>query len=421
MAESPGSDEQATLPTAELVKIDSHISLLPPLSRRGYGPGLIIVLPEDAPTYTDGGTVCEDGIPPPLLKWAEEGFAVLEIREAALRDTDSMQNVVDKAVAALEQCKQCRSDGGIGMIVYDSSIWNTYLKTTTLDPKVKAVVIYGGDNDRRSDDNWNVSIPKLQHTTPPGQMAARATNSIIHIYPTVRSPRFAIPGHADFDAVNESIAHTRNLTFLKRYIRGADFDLEQIWEEHTYFEFVVRSVPETMATMVQEPYVNHIPTMTGGIGRERLTNFYRHHFIYNNPEDTSMTPVSRTVGIDRICDEFIFNFTHDKQMDWILPGIPPTGRRVEVPFTSVVCVRGDRLYHEHISWDQASVLVQLGLIPEYLPYPYPLPDGTKPGPGKRFEYRVPAAGRGTSVKMLDKNALPSNGMFEYSIREVDDV
>ncbi|EHY58466.1 hypothetical protein ABEF92_007629 [Exophiala dermatitidis] len=419
MAESPGAEEQATLPTAELVKIDSHISLLPPLSRRGYGPGLIIVLPDDTPTYTDGGTVCEDGIPPPLLKWAEEGFAVLEIREAALRDTNSVQNVVDKAVAALEQCKQCRSDGGIGMIVYDSSIWNTYLKTTTLDPKVKAVVIYGGDNDRSSDDN--VSIPKLQHTTPRSQMAAKATNSINHIYRTARSSKFAIPRHTDFDSVNESIAHTRNLTFLKKYIRGADFDLEQIWEEHTYFEFVVRSVPETMATMVQEPYVNHIPTMTGGIGRERLTNFYRHHFIYNNPEDTSMTPVSRTVGIDRICDEFIFNFTHDKQMDWILPGIPPTGRRVEVPFTSVVCVRGDRLYHEHISWDQASVLVQLGLIPEYLPYPYPLPDGTKPGPGKRFEYRVPAAGRETSVKMLDKNAVPSNGMFEYEIREVDDV
>ncbi|KAL2398011.1 hypothetical protein ABEF95_000965 [Exophiala dermatitidis] len=419
MAESPGVEGQATLPTAELGKIDSHISLLPPLSRRGYGPGLIIVLPEDTPTYTDGGVVCEDGIPPPLLKWAEEGFAVLEIREAALRDTDSAQNVVDKAVAALEQCKQCRPEGDMGMIVYDSSMWNKYLKTTRLDPKVKAVVIYGGDNDRSSDDN--VSIPKLRHTTPPGQMAAKDTNSIIHIYPTVRSPKFAIPSHADFDSVNESIAHTRNLTFLKKYIRGADFDLERIWEEHTYFEFVVRSVPETMATMVQEPYVNHIPTMTGGIGRERLTNFYRHHFIYNNPEDTSMTPVSRTVGIDRICDEFIFNFTHDKQMDWILPGIPPTGRRVEVPFTSVVCVRGDRLYNEHISWDQASVLIQLGLIPEYLPFPSPLPDGTKPAPGKRFEYRVPAAGRETSVKMLDKNAVPSNGMFEFSIREVDDV
>lgn len=92
---------------------------------------------------------------------------------------------------------------------------------------------------------------------------------------------------------------------------------------------------------------------------------------------------------------------------------------MEVPFTSVVCVRGDRLYHEHISWDQASVLVQLGLLPKYLPFPYQLPDGTKPGPGKKFEYRVPAAGIETSVKILDKNALPSNEMLDYKIREVD--
>ena len=92
---------------------------------------------------------------------------------------------------------------------------------------------------------------------------------------------------------------------------------------------------------------------------------------------------------------------------------------MEVPFTAVVCVRGDRLYHEHIAWDQASVLTQLGLMPEYLPYPYPLPDGSKPAPGKQFVCRVPAAGIETSLKMLDKNALPSNGMFEYKIREVD--
>lgn len=92
---------------------------------------------------------------------------------------------------------------------------------------------------------------------------------------------------------------------------------------------------------------------------------------------------------------------------------------MEVPFTAVVCIRGDRLYHEHIAWDQASVLVQLGLMPEYLPYPYPLPDGTKPVSGKKLEYRVPAAGVEISKKMLDKNSLPSNGMFEYKIREVD--
>ena len=82
-------------------------------------------------------------------------------------------------------------------------------------------------------------------------------------------------------------------------------------------------------------------------------------------------------------------------------------------------MRGDRLYHEHIAWDQASLLIQLGLMPEYLPFPYALPDGTKPGPGRKFEYRVPAAGIETSIKMLDKNSISSNRMFEYKVREVD--
>lgn len=90
-----------------------------------------------------------------------------------------------------------------------------------------------------------------------------------------------------------------------------------------------------------------------------------------------------------------------------------------MPFTSVVNVRGDRLYHEHIAWDQASVLVQLGLMPEYLPYPYPLPDGTRPGEGKRFEYKVPAAGADTAKKILDRNSVASNRMLGYRIREVD--
>lgn len=175
--------------------------------------------------------------------------------------------------------------------------------------------------------------------------------------------------------------------------------------------------------------------MTGGIGRERLTNFYRHHFVFSNPDDTALELVSRTVGIDRVVDEFVFSFTHTMQIDWMcvppillstlqlkkyrLPGIPPTGQKVRVPFTSVVNVRGDRLYHEHIAWDQASVLVQLGLMPEYLDFPYPLSDGRKPGPGKKFQYRVPAAGVDTAKKILDKNSVPSNGMFEFGIREVD--
>ncbi|EXJ89904.1 carboxymethylenebutenolidase [Capronia epimyces CBS 606.96] len=427
---SPDVEEPVQLPTAELVRVDEHISLLPPLSRRGYGPGLIIILPEETPAYAQGGVVCEDGVPPPLLKWAEEGFATVEIREAAFTRSGSVQSVLGRAVAALGACERCREEGGIGVIVFDSSIWSKYLNRAVLDPKVKAVVVYGSrDTASASTSAIETSVPCLQHLAGAGQGEATDKEptpgrtddhgSKIYTYPTAKSGRFALPRLQEFDGVNESISHTRNLGFLKKYIRGADFDIEAVWEEHTYFEFAARSVPKTMGTMVQEPYVNHIPTMTGGIGRERLTNFYRYHFIFNNPDDTELVTVSRTIGIDRICDEFIFKFTHDREIDWLIPGIPPTGRKVEVPFTSVVCVRGDRLYHEHIAWDQASVLVQLGLMPEYLPFPYPLPDGTRPGAGKRFEYRVPTAGIETSLKMLDRNGVSSNSMLGFKIREVD--
>jgi carboxymethylenebutenolidase len=103
------------------------------------------------------------------------------------------------------------------------------------------------------------------------------------------------------------------------------------------------------------------------------------------------------------------------------PGIPPTGRKLRIPFTSVVSIRGDRLYHEHIAWDRATVLIQLGLLPEYLPSPHHLQDGRQPGPGNRFEFRVPASGVETVAKMLGKNVVKSNGMLEYKVREVSIV
>lgn len=99
-----------------------------------------------------------------------------------------------------------------------------------------------------------------------------------------------------------------------------------------------------------------------------------------------------------------------------LPGVPPTGRRVETPFTAVVNVRGDRLYHEHIAWDQASVLKQLNLLPDYLPFPYPLPNGEG---GKNVEYRLPVAGNEVTAKMRDRNSVPSNEMFGYKVRVRD--
>ena len=139
-------------------------------------------------------------------------------------------------------------------------------------------------------------------------------------------------------------------------------DLSALWEEHTSHEFATRDTEATLATMVEDAYVNHIPVLTGGVGREELREFYSKHFIPQMPPDTDMSPISRTIGTDRLVDEMVFQFTHTIEMEWMLPGIPPTGKHVEVPLIVVVHFRDGKLAHEHIYWDQASVLAQLGLL-----------------------------------------------------------
>ena len=139
---------------------------------------------------------------------------------------------------------------------------------------------------------------------------------------------------------------------------------------------VTRDVDATMAMMVAEPYVNHIPTMTGAVGQTELHRFYKNHFVNANPDDTALIPVSRTVGADRVVDEMIFEFTHDREIDWMQPGVAPTGKRVRIPLVAIVNFRGPKLYHEHIYWDLASVqasvlasvLAQIGVLdPKDLP------------------------------------------------------
>jgi len=107
---------EVTLPTAELKELGSGVTLLPPLSRRGYGPGLIIVLPSGTPEYKAGGTLCEDGVPPPLLKWSEEGFAVVQILESAFERTGTVDEVFNLAISGLRNCPECPEEGGIGLV-----------------------------------------------------------------------------------------------------------------------------------------------------------------------------------------------------------------------------------------------------------------------------------------------------------------
>src|SRR6266581_3431327 len=166
--------------------------------------------------------------------------------------------------------------------------------------------------------------------------------------------------------------------------------LRRLWEEHVEYEFSTRNTDDTLATMVEDAYVNHIPVLTGGVGQDELREFYSKRFIPQMPPDTEMTPVSRTIGEDQLVDEMVFKFTHTIPMDWILPGIPPTGKPVEVPLVAIVRFREGKLVHEHIYWDQASVLVQIGLLDPA---------------------QLPVAGVETAHKVLDPS-LPANELMK---------
>jgi len=177
-------------------------------------------------------------------------------------------------------------------------------------------------------------------------------------------------------------------------LSAAQETLQQLWEEHVRHEFATHNTDDTLATMVEDAYVNHIPVLTGGVGKNELREFYSKRFIPQMPPDTEMTPISRTIGNDQLVDEMVFKFTHTIRMDWMLPGIAPTGKRVEVPLVAIVRFREGKLAHEHIYWDQASVLVQIGLLDA----------GT-----------LPVAGVETARKALDPS-LPSNELMRRAER-----
>ena len=139
-------------------------------------------------------------------------------------------------------------------------------------------------------------------------------------------------------------------------------EMVRLWELHTQLEFATKDASATVDTMTPDNYVNHAPVMTGGRGRDEMIDFYGNHFIPKMPADTSLRLLARTVDKDRLIDEFVFAFTHDVGMDWMLPGIPPTHRKVEIPKVVVVRFEGDKIACERIYWDRASVLVQIGVL-----------------------------------------------------------
>jgi carboxymethylenebutenolidase len=303
---------------------------------------------------------------------------------------------IDAAVDVLRARPEC--SGQVGALGFCLGARLAYLSACRCDVDV-AVGYYGMGIQDHLEEAANIGGRLVLHFAEQDEYCPTEHSEQIHaalhgqdnvelyLYAGV-DHAFARAGSEHYHKPSALIAHQRSVTAF-RQVMGPNYDLSMLWDKHCEYEFSSRNVEATMATMVAEPYVNHIPTLTGGVGATELFRFYKHHFVDSNPDDTQLLPISRTIGATQIVDEVLFSFTHDREIDWMLPGIAPTGKRVEIPLVAIVKFRGDKLYHEHIYWDQASVLVQIGVLDPAC---------------------LPVAGRETAAKLLDET-LESNGLM----------
>jgi len=376
----------------------------------GSGPGIVLlqeifgvndVMRAGADLFAEEGYV----VLVPDLYWrlqpgVELGFDPAGVQEA-LRykqqlGVDQCVQDIGSTIQALKSRPECT--GKVGVVGYCMGGLLAYLSAARLTVDV-AIAFYGVGLGNYLNEASQVKCPLVFHFgaqdehAPPALVQQLRTafagrdNVSIHVYPDI-GHGFYLQGRPSYHKVSASMAHSPTIAALRRAL-GPQYDLAALWERHCELEFTLRDADTTMATMVAHPYVNHVPTMTGGVGRKELHRFYKHHFIPQLPKDTKLVSVSRTVGADRLVDELLFCFTHDIEIDWLLPGIKPTGKYVQAPTVAVVHFRGNKLAHEHIYWDQASVLVQIGLLD---------PRG------------LPVAGIETARKVVDEK-LPSNTLM----------
>jgi carboxymethylenebutenolidase len=185
-------------------------------------------------------------------------------------------------------------------------------------------------------------------------------DSSVFLYPHAGAG-FYLRGRPAYDRSAAQLAHSRVIAQLRRTL-GPTYDLEALWEQHLAFEFERHDPEGTMTTMTAEPVNINVPVMSGGVGYAGVLWYYREQFLGQMPADARIVPISRSVGADRLVDEHLLCFTHDRVMDTMLLRIPPTGRAVELRVVVIVEFRGDKVPGEHIHWDQASLLAQVGLL-----------------------------------------------------------
>ena len=374
-----------TIKASDGGEFQGYLSLPP----AGRGPGIVLmqeifgvnkVMRDIADWYAARGfaVICPD------LFWRQEpGIQLTDQTDEEWQRAFQLYKGLDEAkavddtaqaMAFLRAHSACTGKvGGVGFCLGGKL---AYLLATRHDPDA-SVGYYGVGIESALDEAANIAYPVMLHIAAKDQFcppeaqaqihAALDNNALVTIHDySGQDHAFARSGGAHYDAASAELANLRTVEFFLRHLTGSITPsrqrLSELWDEHMKYEFETRNTEDTLSTMVKDAYVNHIPVLTGGVGHEELREFYSKRFIPQMPPDTEVTPISRTIGDDQVVDEMVFKFTHTIEMDWMLPGIAPTGKRVEVPLIVVIHFRNDKLAHEHIYWDQASVLVQLGLL-----------------------------------------------------------
>ena len=402
----------ATIKSFDGGEFDGYLAM--PAS--GYGPGIVVIqeifgvnahMRSVADWYASHGFVA---LCPDLFWRIEPGIELTDKGDDWNRAIELYQAIdEDKAVedsaAAVEFLRRSSlCNGRVGAVGFCMGGNLAYLLSARFKPDC-AIGYYGVSIEKSLDEAENLSGPLLLHIArndkfcPPEAQAqihaALDPNPLVTIYYYEGMDHaFGRPGGEHYDAAAAELVNLRSLEFFVHNLAGAGMaaaqqTLSTRWDDHVKYEFATRNTDDTLETMVADSYVNHVPVMTGGVGHVELREFYSNRFIPQMPPDTAMTPVSRTIGVDRIVDEMVFEFTHTSKMDWMLPGVEPTGKHVKVALVVIVHFRDGKLAHEHIYWDQASVLAQLGLI-----------DSSK----------LPVAGVESAEKVLDPT-LPSNELM----------
>ncbi len=359
------------------------------LPASGYGPGIVVLqeifgvnsfLRSVADWYAAHGFVvlCPD------LFWRQERGVELTDKSddwnkalAFYQGLDEAKAVEDSAAAMNFLRHHTACSGRVGAVGFCLGGNLAYLLSVRFKPDC-AVGYYGVSIEKSLGEASNLTSPLLLHIAGLDKFCPPEAQTEIHAAldssPLVTINDYAEQDHAfgrpageHYNAAAAELANLRSLEFLVRNLAGAGLanaqqTLSSRWDDHVKYEFATRNTEDTLETMVADAYVNHVPVMTGGVGHDELREFYSKRFIPQMPPDTGMTPVSRTIGVDRVVDEMVFEFTHSIKMDWMLPGVEPTGKHVRVALVVIVHFRDGKLAHEHIYWDQASVLAQLGLI-----------------------------------------------------------